>query len=166
MTKETTKTTDIEDVNINADVENRGKTPIASTDEKPELIDITVTDDILKLNPEMESEGIKVGDKIQVDLKETEEYHPTDEELAKINATVKSADADTADSTLSKDVVQVNQIDEQTLGALSKYAKLYPKNKVFHFTSDGQVFLDSSIRDAQKHQKDLGTGDLKSYSVQ
>ena len=70
------------------------------------------------------------------------------------------------DAVLDEDVVQVNPIDETTLSALSKYAKLYPKNKVFHFTSDGQIFLDSGKRDAEKHQKDLGTGELKSYSVQ
>lgn len=46
---------------------------------------------------------------------------------------------------------------------IARYKKLYPQNKVFHLTSDKQVFLDTGKRDAENHQKTLGEGSLKSY---
>ena len=57
------------------------------------------------------------------------------------------------------------KIDEATLKRLARYSKLYPKNKVFHITGDGQVFLEKSLNDAKTHQSTLKTGELKSYTV-
>ncbi|PZP42591.1 MAG: hypothetical protein DI598_16795 [Pseudopedobacter saltans] len=55
------------------------------------------------------------------------------------------------------------QVDYEDEALIARYKKLYPQNKVFHLTSDKQVFLDSGKRDADAHQKTLGYGSLKSY---
>lgn len=39
-----------------------------------------------------------------------------------------------------------------------QYAKSYPENKVFHITTDKQVFLSNNLSAAQNHQKTIGDG--------
>lgn len=139
----------------NEDVVNHGGTPPEKSEKK--LTDITVDEMILKLNPEMVEQGVKIGDVIQVDLDKTTDAEPTEEELQEL---IKAGHIIVGNSK-EKDN---EQIDKAALEALAKYSALYPKNKVFHFTSDGQVFLKNSLLDAKKHQAGCG-GELKSYSV-
>ncbi len=50
--------------------------------------------------------------------------------------------------------------------ALAKeYAKLYPKNKIFHITSDKQVFLEGSKGLADLHQRGLKGGAVTSITI-
>lgn len=132
----------------NEDIENHGVKieVVKDPDHKPapETIEVTVTDEVLKLNPEMAAEGIKVGDKFEVNIEESPEDKPTEDELK---------------------AAGFSKIDDSTLAKLAKYSKLYPKSKKFHFTSDGQVFLETSLNDAKNHQKGLESGELKTYTV-
>lgn len=45
------------------------------------------------------------------------------------------------------------------------YAKAYPACKVFHITTDKQVFLDKDKNLAQFHQKGLGEGKVRTINV-
>lgn len=48
---------------------------------------------------------------------------------------------------------------------LEAYAKRYPSAKVFHVTSDRQVFLDKDYHLAKLHQRNLGKGEIRSYNI-
>ncbi len=56
-------------------------------------------------------------------------------------------------------------LESGVLDRLSEFAAFYPNNKVFHFTSDNQMFLDKNKRDAEMHEKHIGGKGVKSYSV-
>jgi len=43
--------------------------------------------------------------------------------------------------------------DEWLKEKLTPYFDVYPKEKMFHITSDGQVFLEKSHNDAVNHQR-------------
>ena len=62
-----------------------------------------------------------------------------------------------------EDAPQIH-VSEKAPDALAAYIKAYPENKVFHVSTDGQVFLDKNKQDAINHQKQLG-GQLKSYTA-
>ncbi len=50
--------------------------------------------------------------------------------------------------------------------ALAKeYAKLYPKNKTFHITSDKQVFLEKNKSMADLHQRNQKGGKVTSITI-
>jgi len=148
MAKNTDKSIESGSEMPNEDIENHGVKiePVKDSVEKPnpETMEVTVTEEILKLNPEMAAEGIKVGDKFEVNIEETQEDTPTEDELKEAG---------------------FNKIDDSTLAKLAKYSKLYPQSKSFHITSDGQVFLEKSLNDAKNHQKGLENGELKTYRV-
>lgn len=48
---------------------------------------------------------------------------------------------------------------------LTGYVKAYPGEKVFHVTSDRQVFLDKDYNFAKAHQRGLGKGEIKTYNL-
>ena len=48
---------------------------------------------------------------------------------------------------------------------LGSYVKSYPNEKVFHVTSDNQVFLDKDYHMAKLHQKGLGKGEITTYNL-
>lgn len=48
---------------------------------------------------------------------------------------------------------------------MAAYVKSYPGEKVFHVTSDRQVFLDKDYHLAKMHQRSLGKGEIKTYNV-
>ncbi len=55
---------------------------------------------------------------------------------------------------------------DDALTALAKgYAKLYPKNKTFHITSDKQVFLDKDKGLADLHQHGLKEGKVTTVTL-
>lgn len=48
---------------------------------------------------------------------------------------------------------------------LEPYLRRYSGEKVFHVTSDRQVFLDKNHHLARLHQESLGKGKLKTYNI-
>ncbi len=46
-----------------------------------------------------------------------------------------------------------------------RYAKSYPKNKVFYITSDRQVFLSDNKCLAEMHQRTIGTGEMVTIKI-
>lgn len=48
---------------------------------------------------------------------------------------------------------------------LTGHINRYPAEKVFHVTSDRQVFLDKDYHLAKLHQRNLGKGEIKSYNI-
>ncbi len=48
---------------------------------------------------------------------------------------------------------------------LTPYLKAYPKNRVFHATTDRMVFLEADLDMARAHQIGLGGGEVKTYKV-
>ena len=50
-------------------------------------------------------------------------------------------------------------------GFLKSYTKSYPAEKVFHVTSDKQVFLDKDYSLAKAHQNSLGKGEITTYNI-
>lgn len=48
---------------------------------------------------------------------------------------------------------------------LEPYLQRYSGEKVFHVTSDRQVFLDKNHHLARLHQESLGKGKLKTYNI-
>lgn len=48
---------------------------------------------------------------------------------------------------------------------LESYVKAYPNEKVFHVTSDRQVFLDKDYHMAKVHQRSLGKGEITTYNI-
>ncbi len=48
---------------------------------------------------------------------------------------------------------------------LEPYLRRYSGEKVFHVTSDRQVFLDKNHHLARLHQQSLGKGKLKTYNI-
>ncbi len=46
-----------------------------------------------------------------------------------------------------------------------RYAKSYPKNKVFYITSDRQVFLSDNKCLAEMHQRTIGTGEVVTIKI-
>ena len=65
----------------------------------------------------------------------------------------------------SENIATTNK--EEVLGVLAVYKSAYPKNKVFHIATDGQVFLEASLSDARNFQKTLtgSMSDLRSVEV-
>lgn len=45
------------------------------------------------------------------------------------------------------------------------YIKAYPKERVFHVTTDKQVFLGKDYSLAKAHQKSLGKGEITTYNL-
>ncbi len=74
---------------------------------------------------------------------------------------VKITDADKADAEL----IDAAEVDEALLAKLAQHTKLYPDNPVFHYTSDGQMFLDANKREALKHEADIKGEGLQSFAV-
>lgn len=84
---------------------------------------------------------------------------------------------DVVDTPNSNDVVdtpndndEIDKEPDEILEMLSAYVAAYPNEKVFHVTSDKQVFLHTNKRDADAHQTHLNKseftkGELKSYEV-
>ena len=48
---------------------------------------------------------------------------------------------------------------------LKGYTKAYPKEKVFHVTTDKQVFLGKDYSLAKAHQNSLGKGEITTYNL-
>lgn len=48
----------------------------------------------------------------------------------------------------------------------SEFAKSYPGNKIFHITTDMQVFLSGDLSAAQNHQRSLSEGEVKSINIE
>jgi hypothetical protein len=62
---------------------------------------------------------------------------------------------------------EADKVSDEDLEIISKYAKAYPEEKVFHLTTDGQVFLNKNKADAIAHQKFLTKSEtVKSLEVQ
>ncbi len=59
-----------------------------------------------------------------------------------------------------------DEVSTEALERLAAFTKLYPGNKVFHFTSDGQMFLDANKRDAETHENSIGGTGVQSFEVQ
>lgn len=56
--------------------------------------------------------------------------------------------------------------DDPYQALAAQYAKMYPRNKTFHITSDLQVFLEGDERLARMHQNGLEGGEVKSIKVE
>jgi hypothetical protein len=52
-----------------------------------------------------------------------------------------------------EDTTQQTGTDEWLTEKLTPYFDAYPNEKLFHITSDGQVFLEKSHNDAVNHQR-------------
>lgn len=48
---------------------------------------------------------------------------------------------------------------------LQNYCRTYPNERVFHVTSDRQVFLGKDLHFARLHQNSLGKGELTTYNI-
>lgn len=48
---------------------------------------------------------------------------------------------------------------------LAQYIKAYPGERVFHVTSDKQVFFGKDYHLAKLHQNGLGKGQVKTYEI-
>lgn len=66
------------------------------------------------------------------------------------------------DETEEEDIVDGEWVIER----LSSYLASYPCEKVFHITSDGQVFLDLNKRDALNHQRHLNRDGIEAKKLQ
>lgn len=126
---------------INKGKVDAGKTPPAP----PEKVKHIVTEEDLIKNPDLATQGIKVVDTIDIDAPIAPAASAGEKEPPKGN---------------DKDDKKVDKLKD----ILKPYVNAYPNNKVFHITSDGQVFLNENKADAESHEKTLG-GELKVYNV-
>lgn len=120
---------------------NKGK--VGENNTPPAKIKHIVTEDDLTKNSDLATQGIKVGDEIEIDAP--------------------AASAGEKEPPKGNDDKE-DKKGEKLKAIMKPYVSTYPNNKVFHITSDGQVFLNENKIDAETHEKTLG-GELKIYNV-
>lgn len=67
---------------------------------------------------------------------------------------------------MSKTDTKSKVADDPYQALAAQYAKMYPRNKTFHITSDMQVFLEGDERLARMHQNGIEGGEVKSIKIE
>lgn len=92
-----------------------------------------------------------------------DEFDLSDHEI-ELNKRIDASQSSDAPSVVSTEEDDVQELSDAMLDKLAMLVELYPQNPIFHFTSDGQVFLDKHKQDALDHERSLG-GELESIEV-
>lgn len=106
----------------------------------------------------MNEEEIKAGIQKEAMAAEAEETATASEAAA---AEESEAEGKTAGKKANRKTGEYKRVPE----FLEPYLRRYSGEKVFHVTSDRQVFLDKNKHLARLHQESLGEGKLKTYNI-